>query len=99
MPLMKNFVTISSRAVWVTKLKLGTHMDSGLMCRVYLNQGQGPITFGVKSQDSLPSMKDFHYRFLRNYESCNVETRYTHGQWVDVSCTPESGPRAHNFWS
>ena len=25
------------------KLELGTHMDNGLMCRVYQNQGQGPI--------------------------------------------------------
>ena len=23
---------------------------------------------------------------------------YTRGQWVDVSCFQESGPRAHNSW-
>ena len=23
---------------------------------------------------------------------------YMHGQWVDVSCILESGPRAHNSW-
>ena len=33
----------------VKKLKPDTHMDSGLMYCVYWNQGQGPITFGVKS--------------------------------------------------
>ena len=32
-------------------LKLGSHMDSGLMYCVYWNQGQGPITFGVQSHD------------------------------------------------
>ena len=38
------------------------------------------------------------YRFLKNYEyeSCKVETWYTHGQWAYVSCIPESGPRAYN---
>ena len=43
-------------------------------------------------------MKNFHYRFLR-YESCEVETWYTHGQLADVSCIPESGARAHISWS
>ena len=84
------------------KLKLGTHMDNGLMYLVYRNQGQGPITLVVTSLDmfyNLLLMKNFRYRFLRNYESCKVETSYTHGQWADVSCVPESGPRAYNSWS
>ena len=34
-----------------TTLKPGTHMNSGLMHCVYHNQGQGLITFGVKSCD------------------------------------------------
>ena len=33
------------------KLKLGTHVDSGLMYREYQNQGQGPITLRVTSID------------------------------------------------
>ena len=37
-------------------------------------------------------MKNFHYRFLRSYESAKVVTWYTHGQWAVVSCVPESGP-------
>ena len=81
------------------KLKLGTHMDNGLMYRVNRNQGQGPITLGVTFLDrfyNLPLMKSFCYRFLRNYESCKVETWYTYGQWADVSCIPESGPRVYN---
>ena len=45
---------------------------------------------------NLLSMKFFHYRFCRNYESCKVETWYTHGQWADVSCILESGLRAYN---
>ena len=33
------------------KLKLGTHMDNGLMYCVHENQGKGPITYGVTSLD------------------------------------------------
>ena len=33
------------------KLKLDTRMDNGLMCCVYQNQGQGPITFRVTPLD------------------------------------------------
>ena len=41
-------------------------------------------------------MKKFRDRFLKNYESCKVETWYTHGEWADVSsCIPKSGPRAY----
>ena len=38
------FVTLFSKTVRVTKLKPGTQMESGLMCHVYWNQGQGPIS-------------------------------------------------------
>ena len=64
---MKFFVTLFSRTVRVKKLKPGTHT---LMYCVYHNQGQRPITFGVKSPDwfyNLPSIKILVYRFLRNY--------------------------------
>ena len=85
------FVTLFSGTVTFTKLKIGTHIPTGLMYCVYLNQGQGPITLGVTSLDRfyfLPLMKIFCYTFLRNYESCKIETWYTHGQWTDVSCIP-----------
>ena len=32
-------------------MKLDTHIDNGLMYRVYRNQGQGPITLGFTSFD------------------------------------------------
>ena len=38
----------------------------------------------------------FRLKFLRNYESCKVETWYTYGQWADVSCVLESRPSAYN---
>ena len=72
------------------KLKLGTHMDNGLMFGVYQNQGQGHITLGVTSLDmfyNLPLMKNFCHTFLKNCKGYKVETWYTHGQWVDVICT------------
>ena len=72
------------------KLKLGTHMNSGLLYYAYQNQGQGPITLGVTSLDRFykyPLMKIFCHTLLKN---CNkVETWYTHGEKVDVSCIPE----------
>ena len=63
------------------------------MYHVYQNQGQGPITLRVTSLDmfyNLPFMKIFH-TFLKNCKGYKVETWYTHGQWVDVSCILESG--------
>ena len=45
-PLVKNFVTDFSGAGKAVKLKLSTHMDSGLIHCVYRNQGQEPITSG-----------------------------------------------------
>ena len=35
-------------------------------------------------------IKSFLHTFLRNCEAYKVGTFYTHGQWVDVSCIPES---------
>ena len=35
------------------KLKLGTHMDSGLLYHIYQNHGQGLITLGVTFLDRL----------------------------------------------
>ena len=80
------------------KLKLGTHMDNGLN----QNQGQEPISLGVTSFDrfyNFPLMKKFCGTFLKNCKGNKVETWYTYGEWVDVSCILESGPSAHNSWS
>ena len=59
------------------KLKLGAHMDNGLMYRIYQSQGQELITFGVTSLDrfyNLPLMKSFRHRFLKNCKGYKVET-------------------------
>ena len=47
------------------KLKLSTHMDSGLLYLVYQNQGQRPKSLGLTSLDRFyfPLMKNF-YRTL-----------------------------------
>ena len=84
------------------ELNLGTHVDNGLMYRVYQNQDQGSITLAVTSFDrfyNLSLMKNFRHTFLKNCKDYNVETWYTYGQWADVLCILESGPWAHNFWS
>ena len=65
-PFMKLFVTDFSGTMKAVKLKLGTHMDNGLMYRVYQKQDQGLITLGVTSLDrfyNLPSMKNFRHIF------------------------------------
>ena len=72
------------------KLKLGSHMDSGVLYPVYQNQGQGPITLGVAYLDRLykfPYIKNFCPTFLKNCKDNKVETWYTHGKWVNVLCT------------
>ena len=77
-------------------------MDSGLLYCVYQNQDQGPTTLEVTSLDrffNLPLTKNFCHTFLKNCKGNKVETWYTHGQWVDVSCILESGPKVHNLWS
>ena len=86
----------------VVKMKLGTHMDNGLLYHVYQNQGQELLTLEVTLFDrfyNLPLMKNFRHIFLKNCMGYKVESWCTHGQWVDVLCIRESGPRAHNFWS
>ena len=65
------------------QLKLGTHMENGLMYCVYKNQGQGLITLGVTSLDrfySLPLMKIFCHTFLKNYKVYKVENWNTRAQ-------------------
>ena len=79
------------------KLKFSTHMDNGLMYRVYQNPGQGLITLDMFY--NLPLMKNFHHTFLKNCKGYKVETCYTHGQWIDVFCIPEQGPMARKSGS
>ena len=83
---IKFFVTLFSGTVMPRRLKLGTHMDNGWMYHAYRNQAAAaylslylftflPLQF--------PSTEKFRHTFLR---ALKVETWYTHGQWVDVSC-------------
>ena len=79
--------------------KVDTHIDSGLLYCVYQNQGQGPVVTYLDRFYKFPLMKNFCCTFPKNCKGNKVETWYTHGEWVDVSCIPKSGPRAHNSWS
>ena len=66
----------------VLKLKLGTHMDSGLLYRVYQNQGKRSITLGVTSLDrfyKFPLMKYFVALFSRAVRATKLKPD-THGE-------------------
>ena len=76
-------------------------MDSGLLCCIVYTRirARESINFEVTSLDrfyQFPFMKIFCHTFFKNCKSNKVETWDTHGEGVDVSCLPESGPRAHN---
>ena len=62
------FVTLFSGIVRPTKMKRGTHIDSGHMYRVYRNEG-------AAAYSSLYSF--LSHIFLRNCEVYKVETWYT----------------------
>ena len=82
----------------VTKLKLGTHMPTGLMYRVYQNQGQGPITLGVTSLDrfyNLPFIKkNFVTDFSRTMKVVKLKlgTHMDNGLMYCVYQNQEQGP-------
>ena len=76
------------------RLKLGTHVDSGQMYRVYRNQAAAAylsLYFFIFLSLQLLNIKHFCHTFFKNYEAYKVETWYTCGQWADVLCAPESG--------
>ena len=90
----KIFVTLFSETVWPRRLKLGTHMDSEQMYRVYQNQAAtaySSLYFFIFLSLQFSNIKLFRHTFLRNSEALKVETWYTRGQWADVLCVPESG--------
>ena len=91
---LKFFVTLFSGTVRPRRLKLGTHVDSGQMYRVYWNQTAAVaysfLYFFVFLSLQFSNIKIFRHTFLRNCEALNIETWYTHGQWADVSCILES---------
>ena len=91
---LKFFVTLFSGTVRPGRLKLGTHVHNGQMYRVYWNQAAAAYSslyfFSLLSL-KFSNIKTFVCTFLRNCEAYESETWYTRGQWVDVSCIPESG--------
>ena len=88
---LKIFVTLFSGTVRHRRLKLGTHVDSWQMYRVYRNQAAALIRpFFIFLSLQFSNIKNFCHTFLRNCEAYKVETCYTCGQWVDASCIPRS---------
>ena len=91
---LKFFVTLFSGTMRPRRLKLGTHLDSGQMYRVYRNQAAvvySSYYFFSFLSLQFSNIKKFCCTFLRNYEAYKVETWYTCGHWMDVSCIPQSG--------
>ena len=88
----KFFVTLFSRTVRPRRLKLGTHVDSGQMYRVYRNHCCLFVpSFLHFLSLQFSNIKLFRHTFIRNCKAWKVETWYTRGQWVDLWCIPESG--------
>ena len=91
---LKFFITLLSETVIPRRLKLGTHIDSGQMYHVYQNGAAAlnlPLIFRHFSSCPIFNIEIFRHTFLGKYEANKIETCYTHGQWADVSCLPESG--------
>ena len=69
---LKLFVTIVSGTMRPRRLKLGTHMNSGQMYRVYLNQAAAAylsLYFFIFLLIQFSSFKSFRNIFLRNCEA------------------------------
>ena len=65
---LKCSVTCFSGTVSPRRLKLGTHVDSGQMCRVYRNQASAAYSSLYALLLSNFSNKTLHHIFLRNCE-------------------------------
>ena len=66
------FVTLFSGTVRPRRLKLGTHMDSGQMYRVYRNQAAAAylsLYFFIFLSLQFSNIKNFRHTFLRNCEA------------------------------
>ena len=64
------------------------------MYRLYWNQAAATYSslyFLILLSLQLSNIKMLHHTFLRNYETCKIETWYTNGQLLDVSCIQELG--------
>ena len=81
---MKNFITDFSGAMKALKLKLGTHMNSGLVYCVYQNQGQGPITLGVTSLDRFYKFPLMHFFFVPFFSKTVWVTKLKPGSHIEM---------------
>ena len=69
---IKIFVPLFSETVRPRRLKLGTHMDSEQMCRVYRNQAAAAYSslyFLIFLSLQFSNIKIFRHTFLRNCEA------------------------------
>ena len=69
---LKIFVTLFSGTVRTRSLKLGTHMDSGQMYRVYRNRAAAAYSslyFFICLPLQFSNIEIFHHTFLRNCEA------------------------------
>ena len=73
-----------------TKLKLGPHMDSRLMYHVYLNQAAGVYLFLYFCNFLSLKFQNIKFFVTLSCEAYKVETWYTHGQRVNLLCTPNT---------
>ena len=74
---LKIFVTFFSGTVRPRRLKLGTHVDSGQMYRVYRNQAAAAYSslyFFIFLSLHLSNIENFCHIFLRNCEVLKIET-------------------------
>ena len=90
---LKFFVTLFSGTVRPRRLKIGTHMDNEWMYQVYRNQAAAAYLslYFIFLSLQFSNIKIFCHTFLRNCEAWKIETLYTCGEWVDLSCIQESG--------
>ena len=72
------------------KFKLGANMGSGLMYRVYHNQGHGPITLRITSLDRFYNFaisETFCHAILKSCKSYKVETITLEATSFDIGFT------------
>ena len=91
---LKSFVSLLSGTVRPRRLKLGTHVDSGQMYRVYPNQAAAAYSslyfFSFLSLQ-FSNIKFFVELFSATVRPIKLVTCYTRGQWAAVSYIPQSG--------
>ena len=75
------------------RLKLGRRVGTGQMYHVYRNQAAAlihPFTSSFFFLSNFQTLKFFVTLFSGTVRPRRLKL-YTHGQWADVSCIPESG--------